>query len=448
MRLARLELYGFKSFPDRTTFHFGPGISCVVGPNGSGKSNVVDALKWCIGEQSARSLRGAEMTDVIFAGSTDRKPVGFAEVILTLATDEERPFSGDYAALREVQVGRRLHRTGASEYSINQTRVRRRDVIELLLDSGIGNDLYSFIEQGQVDKMISASPEDRRSLIDEAAGISRYKARRQEAAERLEATAAQLDRAADVVDEMARHLRALEGQVLKAAEFRRLGAVVRQHELVLALAKHLALSEERVAIRDEIAGLKDQEEAHRTEVARREEDLGQRRDELAVVEAGIVALRDQLAELDGAIREANATAQLHERRHHELIVERDRAAGEAEHQAERAEAATVDAEGARAEVAALEERGAGLEADASAAEAAAADADRVLVDARRARSEAEAAVQRALAARMSAETALTQAQRAHGERELRIASLEADRAERRADRVTAVHAHQSADKVR
>src|SRR6476469_7537262 len=123
MRLARLDLYGFKSFPDRTTFHFGPGISCVVGPNGSGKSNVVDALKWCIGEQSARSLRGAEMTDVIFAGSSDRKPVGFAEVVLTLVTDDQQPFAGDYAAFHEVQVGRRLHRSGASEYLINQGRV-------------------------------------------------------------------------------------------------------------------------------------------------------------------------------------------------------------------------------------------------------------------------------------------------------------------------------------
>jgi chromosome segregation protein len=131
MRITRLELHGFKSFPDRTTFQFGPGISCVVGPNGSGKSNVVDALKWCVGEQSARSLRGAEMTDVIFAGSVDRKPVGFAEVILTLQSTEEHRFPGEYAQLHELSVGRRLHRTGASEYFVNQTRVRRRDVVDL-----------------------------------------------------------------------------------------------------------------------------------------------------------------------------------------------------------------------------------------------------------------------------------------------------------------------------
>ena len=126
MRIRKLELHGFKSFPDRTVLHFDPGISCIVGPNGCGKSNIVDALRWCIGEQSARSLRGSEMLDVIFAGSQERKPVGFAEVGMTLTTEGGEPFPGEYAQLTEVSVGRRLHRNGQSEYLINQRRVRRR----------------------------------------------------------------------------------------------------------------------------------------------------------------------------------------------------------------------------------------------------------------------------------------------------------------------------------
>ena len=192
MRIARLELHGFKSFADRTVFHFGAGISCVVGPNGCGKSNVVDALKWVIGEMSARSLRGEDMLDVIFAGSAERKPVGYAEVALTFAATEE-PFPGELARFSEVQIARRLYRDGNSEYLLNQTRCRRKDIVDLIMDSGVGNHLYSFIEQGRIDKIVSASPEERRGLVDEAAGITRYKLRRQEAQQKLEATCGQLD---------------------------------------------------------------------------------------------------------------------------------------------------------------------------------------------------------------------------------------------------------------
>lgn len=440
MRLARLDLYGFKSFPDRTTFHFGPGISCVVGPNGSGKSNVVDALKWCIGEQSARSLRGAEMTDVIFAGSSDRKPVGFAEVVLTLVTDDAQPFAGDYATFREVQVGRRLHRSGTSEYLLNQSKVRRRDVVELLLDSGIGNDLYSFIEQGQVDKMISASPEDRRSLIDEAAGISRYKARRDEARESLEATAAQLDRAADVVDEMGRHLRALEGQVLKAAESRRLAALVRLGELRVALAKHLALSADRSALRDQIGALRAEEEAGRRDVVKREEELVRQREEIAGVEEGLVQQREQLALLDGEIREQSATAQLQERREQELLSERARATAEVALQEGRAAQGLAEAAAASREQAELDGRLVELDAQIAGTANEATDADEAVRAAREGLNTLEKRVQDALAERIQVEGRLHELRRATSERELRIASLETDLAERRAALVQAGHA--------
>ena len=325
MRISRLDLFGFKSFPDRTTFQFGRGVSCVVGPNGSGKSNVVDALRWCIGEQSPRSLRGAEMSDVIFAGSEDRKPVGFAEVQLTLISDGGEPFPGDYAALPEVQVGRRLHRSGASEYLINQNRVRRKDVVELLLDSGIGNNLYSFIEQGQVDKVITASPQERRSVIDEAAGIARYKARRSEAHARLQAAGAQLDRASDVVDEMGRRLKTLERQVVRAAKFRRLRANIRHAEVQLALAKSLSLRTERAGIAGQRASLSSREVEARTALNKASVDIEGRRKELAAVEDAVSSRRERVAELDAQLREQEATRRLHEERRAELTRDATRA---------------------------------------------------------------------------------------------------------------------------
>jgi len=337
VRIRRLELYGFKSFCDRTAFTFGEGISCVVGPNGSGKSNVVDALKWVIGEQSARSLRGADMQDVIFAGSMDRKPVGFAEVQLTLCVDEGEPFPGEYAALREVQVGRRLHRSGASEYLINQVKCRRRDVVDLFLDTGIGTNLYSFIEQGRVDKVVSATPPERRELIDEAAGISRYKQRRAEARSRLEATVQQLDRAADVADEMARRLAVLEKQVVKAARFRRLRARVRQRETFLSLVKYRGLAADRRALQAALREGRAEEAAARRGLMRREEDLRSRREEVASVDEAAGVWRDELAEHDGRLRELASQQVLQEQRGKELVEQ----AAAAEQEAERARVEAV-----------------------------------------------------------------------------------------------------------
>ena len=416
MRIGRLELHGFKSFPDRTQFLFGSGISCVVGPNGSGKSNVVDALKWCVGEQSAKSLRGSEMQDVIFAGSSDRKPVGFAEVKLTLSADKGEPFPGEYAQLEELEVGRRLHRSGTSEYLINQNRVRRRDVIELFMDTGIGANLYSFIEQGQVDKMVRASPGERRQIVDEAAGIARYKVRRDQARSRLEATANQLDRVSDVEDEMARRLRSLERQVLKAARFRRLRALVRQDELDLSLVRYDELSGDRRALRGAHRGLVGQLSSTRRELARRESDLELRRSELEVIEAEVGRLRDALADVDGRRREVEATRSLQMERAAELARSAEEASAEASRASERAAKAAqeaTDAEGllkaAEAEVASAtdERERAGLEAVAAtelaATKRAALDeADRTLSEGR----ERSEALTRRLAALHAREEAL------------------------------------------
>src|ERR671925_1894594 len=194
--LKRLELIGFKSFADKTQFDFPAGICAIVGPNGSGKSNIVDAVRWVLGEQSAKSLRGGEMADVIFNGSTSRRSLGLAEVTMTfdnagrvLATEAD-----------EVQITRRVYRSGEGEYLINGQPARLRDIKELFLGSGAGHDAYSIIEQGKVDVLLQASTKERRGIFEEAAGISRFRARKTETLRKLERVDANLLRLRDILE--------------------------------------------------------------------------------------------------------------------------------------------------------------------------------------------------------------------------------------------------------
>ncbi len=341
MRIRKLELHGFKSFPDKTALHFGSGVACVVGPNGCGKSNIVDAIKWCVGEQSAKSLRGDDMLDVIFAGSAERHPVGYAEVGITFSAEGGEPLPGEYARFSEVQIGRRLHRNGTSEYFINQARVRRKDVVDLLLDTGVGNNLYSFIEQGRIGEIIHTSPEKRRSLIDEAAGITRYKARRDEAQQQLEATGAQLDRAADVADEMGRRVRVLESQVLKVARHRRLRALIRQDEIVLSLAKFadLAASRRTVHDRHQAARL----EAGQTDrmASLREVELENQRSESDLAEHWLGVTREELLSSENQVRDLESNRTFSQRTTDEARLEQERveiARAEADREATKAAA--------------------------------------------------------------------------------------------------------------
>lgn len=173
---------GFKSFPDKTELTFGTGLTAVVGPNGSGKSNISDAVRWVLGEQSTRSLRGEKMEDVIFLGTSSRKPTGFASVALTIDnTDRQLAVDAD-----EVTIARRLYRSGESEYRINKTAVRLKDVTELLMDTGLGRDGYSIIGQGRIEEIVSSKPTQRREIFEEAAGISKYRYRKAEAEKKLE----------------------------------------------------------------------------------------------------------------------------------------------------------------------------------------------------------------------------------------------------------------------
>jgi chromosome segregation protein len=221
MRLKKLILHGFKSFADRTEFVFDSPVTGIVGPNGCGKSNVVDALKWVLGEQSAKSLRGDAMMDVLFNGSSTRKPAGMVEVILVF----ENPASPDGTRFinlptDEVSVGRRLFRDGTSEYQINNAAARLKDVRELFLDTGIGVEAYSIIEQGRITALLEANPEQRRLIFEEAAGISKFKARKKEAERKLEKVDQNLLRVNDIIEEVDRRLRSVKIQAGKARTFR------------------------------------------------------------------------------------------------------------------------------------------------------------------------------------------------------------------------------------
>ena len=219
MRLEKIILNGFKSFADKTEFVFDSPITAIVGPNGCGKSNVVDAVKWVLGEQSVKSLRSGQMADVIFGGSTSRKPLGAAEVSLFLSNPEgigRRQLPID---TEEVQVTRRIYKSGESEYRINNKVCRLKDVRELFMDTGIGTRAYSILEQGQVDHLVSASKTDRRFIFEEAAGISKYKAHKKEALRKLERTEQNLLRLADILGEVAKRLRSVKLQAGKARNY-------------------------------------------------------------------------------------------------------------------------------------------------------------------------------------------------------------------------------------
>jgi len=219
MKIKKVELLGFKSFVDRTVLHFDHDVLGVVGPNGCGKSNIVDAIRWCMGEQSARHLRGRLMDDVIFGGSDSRKPNDFAEVTLTFDNDSVGEVPSEYRDYAEIAVTRRLYRTGESEYLINKTAVRLRDVTDLFLGTGAGTKAYSIVEQGKVGLIVSAKPEERRLLIEEAAGITRFKSRKKQAERKMELTHQNLLRVGDIVAEIDRGLAALKRQAAKAERY-------------------------------------------------------------------------------------------------------------------------------------------------------------------------------------------------------------------------------------
>ncbi|MFL5425990.1 MAG: chromosome segregation SMC family protein, partial [Myxococcales bacterium] len=267
MKIRRLEISGFKSFADRVVFSFDDGVTGVVGPNGCGKSNVVDAIRWAMGEQSAKHLRGRSMEDVIFSGSESRPPTGMAEVSLTFQNDG-RLIPPQYAGFGEITVTRRLFRTGESGYEINKAACRLLDITELFLGTGVGTRAYSIIEQGRIGLIVSARPEDRRSILEEAAGVTKYKARRKQAERKLESTEQNLLRLSDVVGEVQRRLSSLERAAKKAEKFRELRGELKGLEILAAARRWLAADEEARVAAAELDSTVEQEKVAQAQLAR------------------------------------------------------------------------------------------------------------------------------------------------------------------------------------
>jgi chromosome segregation protein len=252
MKIKRIDIIGFKSFVDRGSLDFPPGITAIVGPNGCGKSNIVDAIRWVMGEQSAKNLRGRQMEDLIFGGSESRKPLGMAEVSLVFATDDGR-VPAKYLNYSEIQVTRRLYRDGESEYLLNKTPCRLLDIAELFMDTGVGAKAYSIIEQGKIGMILLSKPEERRFLIEEAAGVTKFKTRKQVALKKIEVTRQNLLRIGDITAEIKRQLNGLQRQARKAEKFREHREELKEIELLFAARTFVALEREKEQVTAELA---------------------------------------------------------------------------------------------------------------------------------------------------------------------------------------------------
>jgi len=290
MYLKRLELVGFKSFADRTEMEFVPGVTAVVGPNGSGKSNVSDSIRWVLGEQSAKSLRGAKMEDVIFAGSDSRKPVNFAEVTLTL-DNSDRSLDLEYT---EVSVTRRVYRSGESEYYINKRPCRLKDIMELFMDTGLGKEAYSIIGQGKIEEILSTKAEDRRGIFEEAAGIVKYKTRKREAEKKLEETEQNLVRIHDIVSEISEQIGPLKEQAETAQKYRQLKQQLTEHEVALYVQQIDATHAKWEEANQQVAVYQEELLRLGTEASAREAELEQAKHHVNEIDQSIEELQQAL----------------------------------------------------------------------------------------------------------------------------------------------------------
>ena len=429
MRLQRLEIAGFKSFSDRAELAFDQGVTAIVGPNGCGKSNVADAILWVLGEQSAKSLRGDRMEDVIFNGSDARKPTGAAEVRLLLGgvtlPKGKKPGNGDgngtgggdgardasadppsevqlelsdAEIAREVEVTRRLYRSGESEYLINGEICRLRDVHDLLMDTGLGAKAYAIIEQGKIGQILSSKPTDRRQLIEEAAGITKYKARRRAAELKLEASQQNLTRIDDIVFEVEKQRNALKRQAARARRYRRLRDELRRWEKLVFARRYRQLAQTIEATHEQLR-------------ARREEER-QALEHLSAVEADLARLRAALGEAESGASAARERAHAREmdidRRENQIALNRQ--------QIEAIEARAVERD---QEIRDLESRREPLSL---------------------AMAEARAGAERAASERVAAEAALRSDTEAYDQARARLDGLEADVETGRQDVFTAINA--------
>ncbi|MEK4253091.1 chromosome segregation protein SMC [Ureibacillus sp. FSL K6-2830] len=297
MFLKRLEVVGFKSFADRIGIDFVPGVTAVVGPNGSGKSNVTDAIRWVLGEQSAKSLRGSKMEDVIFAGSASRKPLNFAEVTLILNNEDEEvgiPYS-------EISVTRRVYRSGESEYLLNNQQCRLKDITDLFMDSGLGKEAFSIISQGRVDEILNSKPDDRRTIFEEAAGILKYKLRKKKAEQKLLETDDNLHRVLDILHELDSRLEPLKIQSSAAKDYLHMTEELKELDISLIVHDLEEHHQELLIVKEEHEQLEQQEQNQASEIANYQTKMDELRTKIHNIDEMIDAAQERLVEASAEV---------------------------------------------------------------------------------------------------------------------------------------------------
>lgn len=321
MYLKSLELVGFKSFAEKTRLEFDRGITAIVGPNGCGKSNIADAIRWVLGEQSARALRGTKMEDCIFNGTETHKPLGMAEVSITLA-DCEKALGTEF---HEVTITRRILRTGEGQYFINKTPCRLKDIQRLFMDTGMGTDSYAVMEQGKIDMILSARPEDRRAVFEVASGITKYKADKKEALRKLEHTEANLVRLADIIREVRRQIISLQRQAGKARRYKALQERLRSLDIYATRERLAALDAEIQRLEFRQATMREREETLRVDVENMERQAAESRHSLAALDNEISAGMEHVVRLQTDLERARELIRINQDRIRELteLSERD-----------------------------------------------------------------------------------------------------------------------------
>ena len=316
MYLKNLTLFGFKSFADKTALNFQPGVTAIVGPNGCGKSNVSDAIRWVLGEQSAKALRGGEMADVIFNGTDGRKPMGMGEVSLTLGDvdGENLRAAGVEVAYDEVTLTRRIFRDGGSEYFLNSTPCRLKDIQQLFMGTGVGRTSYSILAQGHITQILSSKPEDRRMIFEEAAGITKFKAQKKESLRKLEYTEQNLLRVADLIREVKRQIGSLQRQAGKARRYKQISIELQHLDTQLARHQFDVLQAEIAEKQAAVEKLRNEIETGSNDVLRFEDEIAQLRERLSELEHQIAAQQQRGLELKGEMDRHESRIQFNEER--------------------------------------------------------------------------------------------------------------------------------------
>ena len=322
MYLQSLEIIGFKSFAAKTVLNFHRGVTAIVGPNGCGKSNVLDAMRWVLGEQSAKALRGGEMADVIFSGTDSRPALGMAEVSMTFS-ECEKELGTDW---NEVRITRRVYRDGKSEYFLNKTSCRLRDIHQLFMDTGVGRSAYSIMEQGKIDQILSNRPEDRRAIFEEAAGITKFKAQKKEALRKLEYTESNLVRVQDIIKEVKRQIGSLQRQAAKARRYQSILNDLRVFDTHLSHKNYRALSTELESLRAQLNQGEEARQIHEVEIAQQEIELDAFRQRLQEIEAEAGTVRDGMQTLRNRVFSAESRISTNHERTAEssALIERHR----------------------------------------------------------------------------------------------------------------------------